>query len=201
MDNEFLKDVFGEDSLDYDTLSSKLQEKGIKLADLSTGKYVDKKKYDDDVASWQGKYNDAQSQYDEIMDALENAEDEETQEYNAFMKQFDELKKSSEATAKELDLYKKKETMRANGIDNQRFMDLAMFELRDSKDFEADIKKWAEDNKALITPPKADDKKGGYRSNAKLGGNPDTDDGKDDAFMKGVMKGAGLKPEDLKDKK
>lgn len=196
MSNEFLKDFFGDESLSFEAFNSKLQEKNLKLADLSKGEYVDKKKYDDDVSTWQKKYNDTQKEYDNILNSLKNEEDEDTKEYNEFMKQFEDLKKTSNETAKELDLYKKKEAMRENGINNKRFMDLAMFELKDSQNFGEDIKKWAEDNKDLIAPKK-DDKKN-YRTNTKLGGNPDTEEIDDDKFMKSMLKGAGLKPEDLK---
>lgn len=196
MSNEFLKDFFGDESLSFEAFNSKLQEKNLKLADLSKGEYVDKKKYDDDVSTWQKKYNDTQKEYDDILNSLKNEEDDDTKEYNEFMKQFEDLKKTSNETAKELDLYKKKEAMRENGINNKRFMDLAMFELKDSQNFSEDIKKWAEDNKDLIAPKK-DDKKN-YRTNTKLGGNPDTEEIDDDKFMKSMLKGAGLKPEDLK---
>ena len=48
MDEE-LKDLFGENSLSYDDFSKAVEEKGIKLANLSAGGYVAKNKYDDDL--------------------------------------------------------------------------------------------------------------------------------------------------------
>lgn len=41
-----LKELFGEGSIDYATFEQKVQEKGIKLADLKSGGYVDRAKYD-----------------------------------------------------------------------------------------------------------------------------------------------------------
>lgn len=41
-----LKELFGEESLDYATFEQKLGEKGIKLANLKAGGYIDKAKYD-----------------------------------------------------------------------------------------------------------------------------------------------------------
>ena len=113
------------------------------------------------------------------------------------MKQFEAIKASSEATSKELELYKKKEIMRANGIENQRFMDLALFELRESKNFEADVKTWAENNKNLLTPPTTEPPKG--KTLPPLGGNPNNNDNPaDDPFTKGLLKGAGMTEKDLK---
>ena len=48
MDEE-LKDLFGENSLSYDDFSKAIEEKGMKLANLSAGGYVAKSKYDDDL--------------------------------------------------------------------------------------------------------------------------------------------------------
>ena len=46
---EELKELFGENSLSYDDFSKAIEEKGMKLANLSAGGYVAKTKYDDDV--------------------------------------------------------------------------------------------------------------------------------------------------------
>lgn len=43
---EFLKKLFSEDSLNYEEFARACKDSGIKLADLSTGDYVSKKKYD-----------------------------------------------------------------------------------------------------------------------------------------------------------
>ncbi len=43
---EFLKELFGDQPLTYDQLAEKATKQGMKLADLSTGRYVGKDKYD-----------------------------------------------------------------------------------------------------------------------------------------------------------
>ena len=48
---DFLLELFGNEALTFDQLKAKVEAKGLKLADLSTGNYVAKKKYDDDVTS------------------------------------------------------------------------------------------------------------------------------------------------------
>lgn len=198
---ELFKSIFGDnESIDLKTFNDRLAKDGAKLVDISKGDYVSKKKYDDELGSLTKKYNDLDIEYKKVVEDIANDENNDNKKYNEFMKQFNDLKTTSEATAKELDLYKKKETMRNNGIENQRFMDLALFELRDSKDFDNDIKAWAETNKELITPKNAETEpqnKSPFRTSPKLNGNP-SGDGEDDTFMSAVIKGAGLKKDDLK---
>lgn len=43
---EFLKEIFGDGALTYDQLAAKVAEKKMKLADLSTGGYVGKEKFE-----------------------------------------------------------------------------------------------------------------------------------------------------------
>lgn len=77
-DFEGLKQFFGEDgntAITYEQLSKGIAEKGIKLADLSLGGYVDKNKFDDQVR----KFNDYKAKndvskyadYDDIKTELE----------------------------------------------------------------------------------------------------------------------------------
>ena len=69
---DFLKDVFGEEALTFDDFVSKVTGKGIKLADLSTGNYVDKKKYEDAVSTKDTSINDLQKQLKERDTDLKN---------------------------------------------------------------------------------------------------------------------------------
>lgn len=59
---DFLKELFGEEALTFDQLSAKVTERGFKIADLSTGNYVAKKKYTDDIASRDTQISDLQGQ-------------------------------------------------------------------------------------------------------------------------------------------
>lgn len=59
---DFLKEVFGEGSLTWDEFSSAVTTKGLKLADLATGNYVSKKKYDDDLKARQTSIDDLTNQ-------------------------------------------------------------------------------------------------------------------------------------------
>ena len=59
---DFLKEVFGDGSLSWDEFSSAVTQKGFKLADLATGNYVSKKKYDDDLKARQTSIEDLTNQ-------------------------------------------------------------------------------------------------------------------------------------------
>jgi len=48
---DFLKELFGEGALSFDQFVQAVTAKGWKLADLSTGNYVSKRKYDDEIAA------------------------------------------------------------------------------------------------------------------------------------------------------
>lgn len=71
---EELKSLFGENSLTYDEFTKKIGEAGetIKLANLKSGNYVDKAKYEKiekDATDWKTKYqslNDKYKDYDEL---------------------------------------------------------------------------------------------------------------------------------------
>lgn len=63
MDFEFMKDLMGDSYKDGITLDEvKTFMSGKKFADLSTGNYVDKNKYTNEVNSLQGQLTDAQTQ-------------------------------------------------------------------------------------------------------------------------------------------
>lgn len=59
---DFLKEVFGEGALTWDEFTSAVTAKGFKLADLATGNYVSKKKYDDDLKARQTSIDDLTGQ-------------------------------------------------------------------------------------------------------------------------------------------
>ncbi len=48
---EFLKELFGGNSLSYEQFEKAVNDKKMKLVNLSDGGYVDKKKYDDDITA------------------------------------------------------------------------------------------------------------------------------------------------------
>lgn len=59
---EFLKEIFDGKSLSFEDLQRAVQEKGLKLADLSKGQYVDKQKFDnklEEVNNLQAQLNTA----------------------------------------------------------------------------------------------------------------------------------------------
>lgn len=59
---DFLKELFDEGGLTWEEFKSKVESKGFKVADLSTGNYVSKGKYNDDVTKRQSIIDDLNSQ-------------------------------------------------------------------------------------------------------------------------------------------
>ena len=59
---DFLKELFGEEALTYEQFSNQMNERGLKLADLSTGNYVGKKKYEDEISAKAKAIEDLQTQ-------------------------------------------------------------------------------------------------------------------------------------------
>lgn len=66
---EELKELFGENSLSYDDFSKAIEEKGMKLANLSAGGYIAKSKYDDDVKK--AKALDYKKKYEDLEKSIE----------------------------------------------------------------------------------------------------------------------------------
>ena len=58
---DFLKKIFAEDSLNYEEFARACKDNGFKLADLSTGDYVSKKKYDSLTNELQEKIDEVKS--------------------------------------------------------------------------------------------------------------------------------------------
>ena len=94
MDEE-LKNLFGENSLSYDDFSKAIEEKGMKLANLSAGGYIAKSKYDDDLKKaknldYKKKYEDLEASIqgdDGINEKLKNI----TSERDDYKSKYEEL--------------------------------------------------------------------------------------------------------------
>lgn len=185
---EELKDLFTEDGLKYDDFVNKLNEKGIKLVDLSKGQYVAKKKYDDDLASANNQAADWQTKFNNLNDSIKSNDNTFQKKYDDLVNDYNNLKTEKEKIDNDNKTYQRKESIRNAGITNDRLINLALFELKDSEDFDKDIKDWAKNNKSLI---------GGNKS-FKMSGNPtDTEDGENDPFLKSFYKSAGVDEKDL----
>ena len=66
---EELKELFGENTLSYDDFSKAIEEKGMKLANLSAGGYIAKSKYDDDVKK--AKNLDYKKKYEDLEESIQ----------------------------------------------------------------------------------------------------------------------------------
>lgn len=186
---DFLKDLFGNEGLSYEDFEKKVNEKGYKIADLSSGKYVDKKKYDDDIASANNKSTDWETKYNQLNDSIKSNDDSFQKKYDDLLNNFNTLKGEKDNLIKENSDYKRKDVIRSIGINNDRLVNLALFELKDSEDFEKDAQEWAKTNKSLI---------GGGSKSFKMNGNPNEEGSEDDKFLNAFYKAAGVEEKDLK---
>ena len=59
---DFLKELFGEEALTFEQFSTAVSNKGYKLADLSTGNYVDKHKHEDAISAKDNAISDLNEQ-------------------------------------------------------------------------------------------------------------------------------------------
>ena len=143
---EELKSLFGESSLSYEEFSQKLGEaKDIKLANLKSGNYVDKAKYDKletSIAEWQTKYS-----------ALE----ESTKGYEDLQTAYDTLKTEHDAL-----ITKQEETNKMSLISganvNPKFAKFVYAEVQsmtdDKKDFQTALDEYLKDNKEFLNTTK-----------------------------------------------
>lgn len=188
---EFLKELFGEDGIKYDEFVTKVNEKGYKIVDISKGGYVDKKKYDDEVAAHNASktsYTDLEKKYNNLQDSIKSGDDSFQKKYDDLLNNYNTLKTEKETVDKQNDDYKKKDIIRGAGITNDRLVNLALYELKDSQNFENDIKDWAKNNKSLMT---------NVKTMPKMSGNPDEDKSEDDKFFDAFYKSAGIEKKDV----
>lgn len=107
---EFLKGLFENGALDWDTFSKVVGEKGYKIADLSQGGYVSKNKYDDDLNAKTNQINDLTGQINQrntdlqaLQEKMNNAEGD-TAKINELTSQ---IAKLQDDYSKSEDKYKK----------------------------------------------------------------------------------------------
>lgn len=139
---EELKSLFGESSLSYEEFSQKLGEaKDIKLANLKSGNYVDKAKYDKletSVNEWQTKYS-----------ALE----ESTKGYGDLQTNYDTLKADYDALITKQDEANKMSLINSSNV-NPKFAKFVYAEVQsmtdDKKDFQTALDEYLKDNKEFL---------------------------------------------------
>lgn len=143
---EELKALFGEGSLSYEEFEQKLGESNdIKLANLKSGNYVDKAKYEKLEKShneWQTKYS-----------ALE----EQTKGYGELQTSYDNLKLDYDALISKQDETNKMSMINSSNV-NPKFARFVYTEVQsmvnDNKDFQSALSEYLKDNKEFLNTPK-----------------------------------------------
>lgn len=183
---EKLKELFGEEALTFSQLEEKLKDnEDVKLANLATGHYVDKKKYDDKVAELttaQGtitSLNETVKKFDGVdVEGLKNKAEELENKYNTDMAA---VKLDSainlalvEAKAKNPKLAKAALDMSVIKLDGEKLLGLSE-QLDNLKASDAYLFETEDTSKARV------DTGAGHSNNSNT-----------DPFMSALMQGAGL---------
>ena len=157
---DFLKDFFGDKGLTFDEFSGIVKEKGLNLADLSTGKYVSVDKFNAEVVKHK-------KQYEELAGAIDGD--------SGLKKQIETLKSEKsdfetkyKTTSSELNSLKNAQKIVASGVsgDMAGFVNFEVSKLvNDSLDFDTALKGYLTNNPQFLskqekvkvrTSPKAD---------------------------------------------
>ena len=139
---EELKALFGEGSLSYEEFSQKLGEASdIKLANLSSGNYVDKAQYE----KLEKKYNESQTKY--------SALDESTKGYGDLQARYDALKTDFDALVTKQEEAEKMALINGANV-NPKFAKFIYAEVssmtNESKDFKTALNEYLKDNKEFL---------------------------------------------------
>ena len=138
---EELKSLFGEGSLSYEEFSQKLSEANVKLANLKSGNYVDKSKYD--------KLEKSQTEWQTKFSALE----ESTKGFSELQTQYDTLKADYDALKEKQDTAEKMSLITGANV-NPKFAKFVASEVQaltnESKDFKTALEEYLKDNKEFL---------------------------------------------------
>lgn len=167
---EELKELFGEESLDFATFEKKIGEKGMKLANIKAGGYVDKNKYEKAVNEF--------NKYKEENDLSKFAD-------------YDEIKAENERLkAEKVESEQLKEVASAN-VDT-KFQKFVMAEVKglvtDKKDFKACLAEYLKENTQFVVNQQRRDvfKRGSQTDMSQGGGEKKTTNQKMNEVLRGV---------------
>lgn len=116
---EFLKNLFGSEALTYEQLTEKVNAAGIKIANLSDGKYVDKHRLDE-IEKQLEAANKKYADYDELKSQRDKAVADGEQKLNDYILKSEIEKKLSAANS-------------ADNVSVNANLDLSKIKLKDGK--------------------------------------------------------------------
>ncbi len=142
-DLEFLKDCFdNEDS--FKAFTDKVEEKGLKITEISAGDYVSKNKFNDETK----KYKDMKQKYEELQKSIENDEGSKKQ-YEDLEKTYKDLEQKYTELENEHDRITKRMAITKGGI-KEEFADFVYSEIKkkvnEDTDFDTAFKTFKKEN-------------------------------------------------------
>lgn len=141
---EELKSLFGDGSLSYDEFEQKLGEAGetIKLANLKSGNYVDKAKFE----KLEKGLEDYKTKYDELFES--------TKGFSELQTKFDEISKMNEELLSKQDIAEKMDLIKKSNV-NPKFAKFIYTEVKsqvsDEKDFQQVLNEYLKENSQFIS--------------------------------------------------
>ena len=145
-----LKELFGDKSLTIAEFEKAIADKGIKLADISSGEYVSKEKYDAQVTvakDWKAKHKT-------LSDSVDGDEGYKTK-LAQLESERDDFKTKFEALENEKTTLERTSALSKLGV-GEKFSKFALSEINsmvsDTVDFDTASKKWIADNSQFVTP-------------------------------------------------
>lgn len=144
-----LKSIFGEDKLSYADFEKKTGEAKLKLADLATGKYVDRKKFDDLEETYKKQLEEANAKITELS-ASKNPSVELQTQVKELLEQKKQLETQQQESANKIDELTKREiASRKTGISDPDFLDLMQLRFGSQKpeEFEKSVVDYAKETK------------------------------------------------------
>jgi predicted nucleic acid-binding Zn-ribbon protein len=142
-DLDFLKDCFeNEDS--FKAFTDKVEEKGLKITEISAGDYVSKNKFNDETK----KYKEMKAKYEELQKSIENDEGSKKQ-LEDMEKTYKELEKKYTDLESEHDRITKRMALTKGGI-KEEFADFVYSEIKkkvnEDTDFDTAFKNFKKEN-------------------------------------------------------
>lgn len=145
---EELKTLFAGGSLSYDEFEQKLTDAGdtIKLANLKSGSYVDKAKFD----KMEKSLNDYKAKYGEL--------EQSTKGYSDLQKQFEEMSNKYNDLLAKQDTAEKMNSIKSANVDDD-FVEFVYSKVNglvnDKKDFQTALKEYLEEHKQYLKGAKS----------------------------------------------
>ena len=186
---DFLKDLFEDKPLTLDDFQKRVEEKGLKLADLSSGKYVDQEKFKAEVGKVKNEYSTLKQKYESLAGAVDGDDGLKKQIESLQSEKTEFETKYSEAERK-LNHMQNSQKVVKSGV-SAEMADFVTYEVakqaNESVDFDTALKKFIDKNPQYVAEQKR------VRTAPRLGGGESTGNNANSRMNEALLKASGRK--------